>query len=447
MSNAYEQLKNDMETFFPKSHGLLMDMDDPLYTASITNTYFPPSLKMLPQSLLKDSNRRSILDTLRVTKANELDDLGLPDITTSNEVTLYNRKLNANPTNMIIANEDAFANSMIVPHQSKSDNYINSSAKKHSSWKLSKLILGHTGQVTAVTMDPFNSFFVTGSSDRTMKVWDLVSGNLQLTLSGHIMSIRGMVISSRHPYLFSCSEDKTVKCWDLEKNMVIRDYHGHLSSVYTIDIHPELDIIVTGSRDSSVRVWDIRTRTPIHVLTGHRNSVNQVRCQGVDPQIISCSMDSTVKTWDLVAGKCMKTLTFHSKSVRAFCLNEKDEELITSSSDGIKKFKLPDCDYLQDMQFWNSYNKIDKGNLLINTMCNNKEDVVFAGCDNGMFAFWDWKSGEMFQDDVQIPVPGSLESERGILCSTFDQSGDRLITGNIDKSVRLWKKENVTELE
>lgn len=445
MGDAYERLQRDMKTYFPEKDNDdeldIGNLADPIYKNSIASSYFPSYLNVLPKGFHSEINRKSILDRLRITQSSQVDDLGLPKIRQSDALTLYNDSDNGNFKNdnnlEIQPNQHAFANSLIVPNR---DTGRITQKKNHSPWKLLKLLLGHTGQVASVTMDPFNSFFVTGSADRTMKIWDLASGNLQLTLSGHIMAVRDMVISPRHPYLFSCSEDKTVKCWDLEKNVVIRDYHGHLSAVYTIDIHPELDVIVTGGRDSSVRVWDIRTRTPIHVLTGHRSSVNKVKCQSNDPQVISCSMDSTVRTWDLAAGKCMKTLTFHSKSVRAFCLDEGNEELITSSSDGIKKFKLPECQYQQDLQFWKNHNVVEEGNLIVNTMCNSTDGVVFAGCDGGKFAFWDWQSGEMFQNDVQVPVPGSLDSEGGILCSTFDHSGERLITGNIDKSVRILNK-------
>lgn len=37
--------------------------------------------------------------------------------------------------------------------------------------------------------------------------------------------------------------------------------------------------------------------------------------------------------------------------------------------------------------------------------------------------------------------PGSLDSEAGILCSTFDQTGTRLITGEADKTIKIWKED------
>ena len=67
-----------------------------------------------------------------------------------------------------------------------------------------------------------NQFFVSGSNDRTIKFWDLASGQLKVTLTGHINTVRRLAISDRHPYLFSAGEDKQVKCWDLEQNKVVR---------------------------------------------------------------------------------------------------------------------------------------------------------------------------------------------------------------------------------
>lgn len=131
----------------------------------------------------------------------------------------------------------------------------------HKPWKLHKVISGHLGWVRSVAVEPDNKWFVSGSGDRTIKVWDLASGQLRLTLTGHISTVRGLAVSPRHPYLFSCGEDKMVKCWDLETNKVIRHYHGHLSGVYCLSLHPTLDVLVTGGRDGVARVWDMRTRS------------------------------------------------------------------------------------------------------------------------------------------------------------------------------------------
>ena len=127
----------------------------------------------------------------------------------------------------------------------------------HAPWKVKTVISGHMGWVRSVCTEPGNEWFATGAADRTIKIWDLASGQLKLTLTGHISAVRGLAVSPRHPYLFSCGEDKMVKCWDLETNKVIRHYHGHLSGVYSLSLHPTVDVLCTGGRDGVVRVWDM----------------------------------------------------------------------------------------------------------------------------------------------------------------------------------------------
>lgn len=127
----------------------------------------------------------------------------------------------------------------------------------HAPWKLSRVISGHLGWVRCIDVDPSNEWFVTGATDRIIKIWDLGTGLLKLSLTGHVSTVRGVCVSNRHPYLFSCGEDKQVKCWDLETNKVIRHYHGHLSACYSLALHPALDILVSAGRDSVARVFKI----------------------------------------------------------------------------------------------------------------------------------------------------------------------------------------------
>ena len=143
----------------------------------------------------------------------------------------------------------------------------------HAPWKLMRVMSGHLGWVRCVAVDPHNQWFATGAGDRIIKIWDMASGELKLSLTGHISPVRGLAVSHRHPYLFSAGEDKLVKCWDLETNKVVRQYYGHLSGIYALSLHPTLDVLVTAGRDASARVWDMRTKTQIHVLGGHRGTV------------------------------------------------------------------------------------------------------------------------------------------------------------------------------
>ncbi|KAI9829809.1 MAG: pre-mRNA-splicing factor prp46 [Phylliscum demangeonii] len=303
----------------------------------------------------------------------------------------------------------------------------------HAPWKLMRVISGHLGWVRSLAVEPGNEWFVSGAGDRTIKIWDLATGALRLTLTGHISTVRGLAVSPRHPYLFSCGEDKMVKCWDLETNKVIRHYHGHLSGVYTLALHPTLDVLVTGGRDGVARVWDMRTRSNIHVLAGHKGTVSDVQCQEADPQVISASLDATVRLWDLAAGKTLAVLTHHKKGVRALTVHPREFTFASGSTGSIKQWKCPEGAFMQNFEGHNA---------IINTLSVNEDHVLFSGADNGSMSFWDWKSGHRFQSLDTTAQPGSLDAEAGLMSSTFDRTGLRLICGEADKTIKIWKEDD-----
>jgi pleiotropic regulator 1 len=307
----------------------------------------------------------------------------------------------------------------------RKQNVVQAKPEWHAPWKLMRVISGHLGWVRALAVEPENKWFASGAGDRTIKIWDLATGNLRLTLTGHISTVRGLAVSPRHPYLFSCGEDKMVKCWDLETNKVIRHYHGHLSGVYTLALHPTLDVLVTGGRDGVARVWDMRTRSNIHVLSGHKGTVSDLKCQEADPQVITSSLDSTVRLWDLAAGKTMGVLTHHKKGVRALAIHPKEFTFATGSTGSIKQWKCPEGAFMQNF---------DGQNSIINTMSVNEDNVLFSGGDNGSMSFWDWKTGHRFQSLDTTAQPGSLDAEAGLMSSTYDRTGLRLICGEADKT-------------
>merc|ERR1711920_395975 len=305
----------------------------------------------------------------------------------------------------------------------------------HPPWFCFRVIAGHQGWVRSIAYDYTNNWFVTGSSDRTIKIWDSATGKLKLTLTGHIDQVTGLGISRRQPYLFSCGWDKMVKCWDLEYNKVIRNYHGHLSGVYCLAIHPSLDIIFTGGRDSVCRVWDIRTKVQIHSLSGHENTVGAITAQSIDPQVITGSYDSTIRFWDLRNGKTTNTISYHKKGVRALITHPEEFSFCSASSENIKKINLPDGKLI--------YNTAQRGKYIINTLAVNKRGVMVSGGDNGSIWFWDYFRGNCFQQQQTITQPGSLDSEAGVFAISFDMTGTRFVSCEADKTIKMWKEDEL----
>ncbi|KAL5716351.1 Protein pleiotropic regulatory locus 1 [Ranunculus cassubicifolius] len=305
----------------------------------------------------------------------------------------------------------------------------------HAPWKNYRVISGHTGWVRSIAFDPGNLWFCTGSADQTIRIWDVATGRLKLTLTGHIGSVRALAVSPHHTYMFSAGDDKQVKCWDLEQNKVIRSYHGHLSGVHCLSLHPTLDsVLFTGGRDSVCRVWDVRTKMGVHTLSGHTDTVSSLLTRPTDPQIITGSQDATIRLWDIRHGKTMVNLTHHKKGVRAMAELPKDHSSFASASvDNIKKFNLPKGDFVLNMS--------PQQKTIINAMDVNEDGVMATGGDNGSLCLWDWKHGYNFQQAQTIVQPGSLDSECCICALSFDMTGSRLVTCEADKTIKMWKQD------
>lgn len=307
----------------------------------------------------------------------------------------------------------------------------------HPPWKLYRMISGHGGWVHSLAVDPSNMWFASGCRDGLIKIWDIASGRLRITLTGHISGVRGLAVSDRHPYLFSCGDDKMVKCWDLEQNQVVRHYHGHLSGVYCLAMHPTENILITGGRDSVARVWDMRTKEQIHCMTGHTSTVGAILSQQKDPQIITGSYDTTIRLWDMKMGRTVQTLTHHKKSVRALQFKHDLTTFASGATDNIKQWTSPEGKFVQNLSGHDS---------IVNCLASNKDNVLVSGADNGTLFFWDWRTGYNFQRLASPVQRGSIESEAGILAMTFDRSGSRLITGESDKSIKMFREDpNATE--
>jgi len=318
--------------------------------------------------------------------------------------------------------------------------------KWHAPWKLHTVLSSHLGWVRSIAFDPVtNDMFATGGADRVIKIFDLAKAcvgaedALKITLTGHVSPIRGLAFSPRHPYLFSAGEDKMVKCWDLETNQVVRHYHGHLSGVFCLKLHPTLDVLVTGGRDAVARVWDMRTKLQVHVLSGHDNTIGSILTKSTDPQIITGSYDSTIKLWDLAAGKSLTTLTHHKKAIRALVQPTYENTFLSGAADTLKKW------HGRTGQFVKNFTGHDKA--IINALAINDDGVVLSGADNGSMHFWDYSSGYCFQQTETVVQPGSLDAENAIFAAEFDLTGTRLITGEADKSIKIWTRdENASEI-
>ncbi|BGO89457.1 hypothetical protein NBRC10512v2_001415 [Rhodotorula toruloides] len=77
-------------------------------------------------------------------------------------------------------------------------------------------------------------FAATGSRDKTIKIWDAVSGQCLKTLVGHDNWIRALVFHPSGKFLLSASDDKTIRTWDLATGRCLKTLEAHSHFVTTM---------------------------------------------------------------------------------------------------------------------------------------------------------------------------------------------------------------------
>ena len=113
-------------------------------------------------------------------------------------------------------------------------------ANETQDFYLFKILRAHILPLTNCAFNKSGDKFITGSYDRTCKVWDTNSGEELLTLEGHKNVV--YAIAFNNPYgdkIITGSFDKTCKLWSAETGQLHHTYRGHATEIVCLGFNPQ----------------------------------------------------------------------------------------------------------------------------------------------------------------------------------------------------------------
>jgi WD40 repeat protein/tRNA A-37 threonylcarbamoyl transferase component Bud32 len=201
-------------------------------------------------------------------------------------------------------------------------------------------IPAHDSWVRTVALSPDGKILASGSNDRTIKLWDWQTGDQLHSLTGHTEWVRAIAFSPDGKMLFSSAQDKTIRCWQMPTGTAKAILTGHTHWVVCListAIAGRLWLF-SGSRDHTIRVWDGRTGESLHTLTGHTATVNALTLSLDRTTLISGSDDGTIRLWNWQRGRCLHTLPGDGNPVHALAVSGDGNWLVSGGQD--KALKL-----------------------------------------------------------------------------------------------------------
>ena len=122
---------------------------------------------------------------------------------------------------------------------------------------------GHQQEVYSLDFSLDGRFIVSGSGDKTARIWDMIDGTSKVLYindgdsRNNDHGITSVAISPNGKFVAAGSLDAVVRIWSVNTAQLVERLEGHSDSVYSVTFTPDGKGLVSGSLDKTLKYWDV----------------------------------------------------------------------------------------------------------------------------------------------------------------------------------------------
>ncbi|CAD5928423.1 SMP-30/gluconolactonase/LRE family protein [Planktothrix agardhii] len=304
-------------------------------------------------------------------------------------------------------------------------------------------LTGHSNSVNSVAISPDGQILVSGSDDKTIKIWQLSTGEELRILTGHSESVNSVAISPDGQTLLSGSRDNTIKIWRLSTGEELRTLTVHSDSVNFVAISPDGQILVSSSHtvvsdiyDNTIKIWQLSTGRELRTLTCCWDS-NPIDSVAISPdgQTLVSGSDREIMIWDLSSGQKLRTLTGHSGWVGSVAISP-DGQILAS---GDTVMGSMGCSFDTTIKIWQLSTGEELRTLTVvdwwvNSLAISPDGQTLVIGGDYTITIWDLSTGQELGT-----LTGHSEHSDEVKSLAISPDGQTLVSGGDDGTIMIWR--------